>query len=78
VAAGKEPSVVADASLVGQVGEVVVRVRGGDRPGEIVATSQGVSERFIAFADEPLDLGASVLVIAIRGPRQVDVIALTT
>lgn len=67
---------MADSSVVGQVGEVVVRVRGGSRPGEILATSHGVPERFIAFADEPLDVGASVLVIAVRGPRQVDVIAL--
>lgn len=67
---------MADASVIGQVGEVVVRVRGDDRPGEIVATSHGVPERFIAFADEALDVGASVLVIAVRGPRQVDVIAL--
>lgn len=69
---------MADASVIGQVGEVVVRVRGADLPGEIIARSHGVPERFIAFADEPLDVGASVLVIAVRGPRQVDVIPLAT
>ena len=68
---------MADASLIGQVGEVVVRVRGNDDPGEIVATSHGVSERFIAYADQPLERGTSVLVISIRGPRQVDVIPLS-
>jgi len=67
---------MADVSLIGQVGEVVVRVRGDDVPGEIVATSHGVPERFIAYAEEPLDRGAAVLIIAVRGPRQVDVIAL--
>lgn len=66
---------MADESLIGQVGEVVVQVRGNDRPGEIIATSHGVPERFIAYADEPLERGTSVLVVSVRGPRQVDVIA---
>jgi hypothetical protein len=66
---------MADPSLVGQVGEVVVRIGGDDRPGEIVAVSHGIREEFIAYADEPHDIGTSVLVVGIRGPRQVDVIA---
>ncbi|WGL51363.1 hypothetical protein P5P86_15520 [Nocardioides sp. BP30] len=66
---------MADDFLVGQVAEVVLRIPGNDVPGEIVADSQGVPERFIAFGEEPLEPGTSVLVIGIRGPRQVDVIA---
>jgi len=65
---------VADSSVIGQVGEVVVRVRGGDLPGEIVASVHGIRETFLAYADKPLERGASVLVVAVRGPRQVDVI----
>ncbi|MGZ4426550.1 MAG: hypothetical protein ACXVEU_01930 [Nocardioidaceae bacterium] len=66
---------MADAAVIGQVGEVLVRVRGGDLPGEIVATVHGIRETFIAFADIPLERGSHVLVVATRGPRQVDVVA---
>ena len=66
---------MADNAAIGQVGEVVVRVRGGDLPGEVVATVRGTRETFIAYADEPIERGASVLIVAVRGPRQVDVIA---
>ena len=65
---------MADSSVIGQVGEVVVRVRGSDRPGEIVTTVHGIRETFIAYAEEPLERGAQVLVVSIRGPRQVDVV----
>jgi membrane-bound ClpP family serine protease len=66
---------VADDAVIGQVGEVCVRVRGSDKPGEIVATVHGIRETFIAYADTPLERGERVLVIATRGPRQVDVVA---
>jgi hypothetical protein len=41
---------VADSAVVGQVGEVLVRVRGGDLPGEIATTVRGIREMFIAYA----------------------------
>jgi hypothetical protein len=66
---------MADRAVVGQVGEVVVRIPGGDRPGEIVASARGIRETFIAYAESPFDCGERVLVIAARGPRQVDVVA---
>ncbi len=65
---------VADNTVIGQTGEVLVRIRGGDLPGEILTTVRGVRETFVAYADAPLDRGARVLVIAARGPRQVDVV----
>lgn len=65
---------MADAAVVGEVGEVLVRVRGGDAPGEIVATVRGARETFLAYADAPLDRGSKVLVIGVHGPRAVDVI----
>lgn len=66
---------MADRAVVGQVGEVVVRIPGGDRPGEILATARGIRETFIAYAETALERDAKVLVIAVRGPRQVDVVA---
>lgn len=66
-----------DEAVVGQVGEVIVRVRGGDQPGEIATTVRGIRETFIAYAEAPLERGTHALVIATRGPRQVDVIAWT-
>lgn len=66
-----------DDAVVGQLGEVVVRVLGGDVPGEVLTTRYGVREKFVAYAAEPLDRGQRVLVTAVRGPRQVDVIAWT-
>ena len=65
---------MADDALIGQVGEVLVRVRGGDLPGEIVTSVRGVRETFIAYAEAPLERGDRVLVIGARGPRQVDVV----
>ena len=61
--------------VIGQVGEVLVRVRGGDLPGEIVMSVRGIRETFLAYADAPLERGSRVLVIGARGPRQVDVVA---
>jgi hypothetical protein len=66
---------MADDAVIGQVGTVLVRVRGGDLPGEIATTVRGTRETLIAFADAPLERGMQVLVVAIRGPRQVDVVA---
>ncbi len=66
---------MADRAVVGQVGDVVVRIPGGNRPGEIRAQARGIGETFIAYAESPFDRGEKVLVIAVRGPRQVDVVA---
>ncbi len=66
---------MADDAVIGQVGEVLVRVRGGDSPGEIVTSVRGIRETFLAYADAPLERGERVLVIGARGPRQVDVVA---
>ena len=66
---------MADDPVVGTVGEVVLRVRGADGPGEIIAVVRGTREKFIAYSDEPFECGARVLVISVRGPRSVDVIA---
>ena len=46
--------------------------RGG--PGEVHVKVRGGSESFIAWSDEPLPGGATVLVIESRGTRAVDVV----
>jgi membrane protein implicated in regulation of membrane protease activity len=60
-------------ALVGKVGVVVTAVRGGDRAGEIRVVVQGIPHHYLAYAAEPIPIGAHVLVIHFRGARQVDV-----
>lgn len=67
------PAELNDASLLGQVGTVVIAVPGGDRPGEVAVPHRGVSEIFIAYAGERLERGVEVRVTSVRGPRQVGV-----
>jgi hypothetical protein len=65
---------VEDAAVVGQLGEVLVRIRGRAGPGEIAASVRGTTETFIAYADEVIESGTTVLVVTSRGNRAVDVI----
>ena len=59
--------------LVGKVGEVVVRIRGGSRPGEIEVVVGGAPELYLALAQTELSVGRRVLVVHDRGDRTVDV-----
>lgn len=68
MAAGEDPTVV------GLEGEVTVRVRGIDLPGEVKVFVRGTYERFIAHSEAPIQVGARVLVQAGHGPRAVDVV----
>lgn len=61
--------------VVGCVGRVVTRIRGGQSPGEISLLLHGTSELFMAYSDAVLERGDHVLVITSRGSRSVDVIA---
>ncbi len=65
---------MADPELTGKVGRVIVRVRGGDGPGEVLVRVRGGSEAFIAYADTAIDRGTDVLVVSSRGNRCVDVV----
>jgi hypothetical protein len=58
---------------VGLVGVVVSRIRGGERPGEVRVVHGGLPHAYIAYCDDPVAVGAEVLVIHSRGARQVDV-----
>jgi membrane protein implicated in regulation of membrane protease activity len=60
-------------ALVGRVGVVVTAIRGGDRAGEIRVVAEGFPHHYLAYAAEPVAVGAHVLVIHYRGAHQVDV-----
>ncbi|MDX6432355.1 MAG: hypothetical protein QOE54_4721 [Streptosporangiaceae bacterium] len=60
-------------AAVGLMGVVVIRVRGGDQPGEVRVVHGGLPHVYIAYAEEPLPVGSQVLVINDRGARRVDV-----
>lgn len=62
-------------TAVGRVGHVVMRVRGGEVPGEVELTVDGVPEAYLAYAPEALAVGAPVLVVSDRGGRSLDVVS---
>ena len=63
-----------DESSIGCVGVLTVGTRGQDGPGEVHIRIRGGSETFLAWSDQPLPKGATVLVVDSRGTRAVDVI----
>ena len=62
-----------DREVVGKLGTVVTRIRGGDLPGEVRVPVRGASETFIAFSAAPVERHTTVLVFHSRGHRAVDV-----
>ena len=60
-------------SLVGKVGRVVRAVRGGSLPGEVRVVVEGVPHYYLAYSVEAVPADTTVLVINIRGARQIDV-----
>jgi hypothetical protein len=63
-----------DPSAVGRVGVLIIGTRGPDGPGEVLIKIRGGSEGYLAWSDEPLPKGTSVLVIESRGARAVTVV----
>lgn len=63
-----------DEAVIGCTGELLVGTRGSAGPGEILVRVRGGSETFLAWSEEPLREGATVLVVDSRGRREVDVI----
>ncbi|OLZ65051.1 hypothetical protein AV521_32785 [Streptomyces sp. IMTB 2501] len=63
-----------DEAVVGRVGKVVIGTRGSAGPGEVLVRVRGGSETFLAWSEDPLPAGATVLVIESRGCREVGVI----
>jgi hypothetical protein len=68
-------SMARDEAVIGCTGELLIGTRGPDGPGEVLVRIRGGSEAFLAWSDEPLPQGCTVLVVESRGSRQVDVIA---
>jgi membrane protein implicated in regulation of membrane protease activity len=65
--------VVASQALVGTLGTVTIKVRGGDRPGEVRVVVEGIAHYYIAYCEHAVPVGKQVLVINVRGARQIDV-----
>ena len=63
-----------DEDCVGSVGVLIVATRGRDGPGEVLIKIRGGTEAFLAWSEQPLPRGATVLVVESRGARAVDVI----
>jgi len=63
-----------DEAAIGTVGVLSIATRGSAGPGEVRIRVRGGSEHFLAWSEDPLPKGATVLVIDYRGPRTVDVI----
>ncbi len=59
--------------LIGQVGQVTMRIAGAGRPGEVQLPVRGGSESFIAYGDEPIEQGTQVMVVSARPGRVVQV-----
>ena len=68
---------VANVSAIGCIGKIIVATRGEAGPGEVLVQIRGGSEAFIAWSQEPLPKGTTVLVIDERGNRAVEVSAWT-
>ncbi len=66
-----------DSSVIGRVGPLVVATRGPGGAGEVKLKVRGGVETYLAWSDDPLPKGASVLVVGSRGPRTVDVVPWT-
>jgi hypothetical protein len=66
-----------DLSPLGCTGFLIVATRGNAGPGEVLIGIRGGSEAYLAFSDEPLPKGESVLVVETLGLRTVGVVAWT-
>lgn len=63
-----------DRSAVGCVGTLTIGTRGPGGPGEVLLRIRGGSEAYLAWSDDPLPQGTTVLVVDSRGLRTVEVV----
>jgi membrane protein implicated in regulation of membrane protease activity len=63
-----------DEACIGSVGVLTVATRGEAGPGEVRIKIRGGTEVYRAWSEEPLPRGATVLVVASRGGRTLDVV----
>jgi hypothetical protein len=59
---------------MGCVGVLTIATRGSVGPGGVLVKVRGGSETYLAWSDRPLPKGTTVLVVASRGARTVDVV----
>jgi membrane protein implicated in regulation of membrane protease activity len=64
---------VAGQELIGKIGSVTTRVRGGDLAAEVRVVVAGLPHHYLAYCPEALAVGTKVLVVGTRGARQIDV-----
>jgi hypothetical protein len=64
-------------SIVGCSGTVIVATRGAAGPGEVLVQTRGGTEAYLAWSEQPLAKGTTVLVYDVRGERAVDVMEWT-
>jgi hypothetical protein len=65
--------VSSDESPVGLSGTLTVATRGPAGAGEVLVKVRGATEAYMAWSEQPLARGTSVLVFNARGNRTVDV-----
>jgi hypothetical protein len=58
---------------VGCTGTLLVATRGVDGPGEVLVKIRGGTEAYLAWSEQPLARGSTVLVFNSRGDRALDV-----
>jgi hypothetical protein len=61
----------ANQSPIGLAGRIITATRGQGGPGEVEIEIRGGTEVFIARSNDPLPVGAAVIVLATLGPRTV-------
>ena len=64
----------ADDALAGCEGRITVATRGAGGPGEVLIRTRGGTEAYLAWSEQPLARGTTVLVLSGRGVRAVDVV----
>jgi membrane protein implicated in regulation of membrane protease activity len=63
----------ADSSPLGRIGVLLIGTRGSEGAGEVLLKIRGGSETYLAWSEDPLPKGTTVLVVESRGMRTVDV-----
>jgi membrane protein implicated in regulation of membrane protease activity len=59
----------ANESPIGLAGRIVTATRGADGPGEVQIRIRGGTEIYLARSNDPLPVGAAVIVLSTLGPR---------
>jgi membrane protein implicated in regulation of membrane protease activity len=68
---------VGDWAAIGCVGVLTLATRGTAGAGEVLIKIRGGTESYLAWSDEPLAKGTTVMVIESRGARAVNVVRWT-